>query len=399
MVAGGTRTIASAAERGIIAGEPFAERRTMDRTFPIAPLALIFGIPLASFDAHAQTSSPASFAGQKEGDFVVKSFTFQKGETLPNVKLHYTTLGAPHRNAEGDVDNAVLVLHGTTSTGKTFLSPSLGGQLFGPGQPLDASTYYVILPDGLGRGGSTKPSDGLHAQFPHYGYGDVVTGQYRLMTEGLGIKHLRLILGTSMGGMQAWMWGERYPDAMAAIMPIACQPVEIGGRNMLWRRLIIEAIRTDPDWNDGNYGKQPSHFTHLLPIFNIMTDSPVKLQEQAPTRAKANELYDGFISSYAKVDANDYLYWFESSYDYDPAAELGKIKARVLAVNFADDELNPPEIGVMEREITRVKNGRFVTVPVGPSSRGHQTLSQATTWRNYVTELVGSVTTTPKTAK
>lgn len=338
--------------------------------------------------AGAQTAAP-SYPNQKEDTFVAKDFNFQSGETMPSIKLHYTTVGTPHKNAQGEIDNAVLLLHGTTGTGKNYLSPSLGGQLFGPGQPLDAAKFYLIMPDGIGRGGSSKPSDGMRAKFPKYGYTDVVDGQYRLLTEGLGIKHLRLILGTSMGGMQGWMWGERYPDFMDAIMPIASQPVEVSGRNMLWRRLAIEAIRDDPEWNNGNYEKEPSHFSHFLPIFNIMTESPVRLQEEAPTRAKANALYDGFVANYGKVDANDYLYWVESSYDYNPAPDLEKIKAKLLAVNFADDELNPPELGIMEREIKRLPNGRFVLVPVGDKSHGHMTLTQAAVWKGYVNELLG----------
>lgn len=343
---------------------------------------------LAAVTAHAQTAPPA-YPNQKEADFVVKNFKFQSGETLPELKLHYTTVGTPHRNAQGEIDNAVLLLHGTTGTGKNYLAPSLAGQLFGPGQALDATKYYLIMPDGIGRGGSSKPSDGLHAKFPHYGYLDVVEGQYRLVTEGLGIKRLRLVLGTSMGGMQAWLWGERYPDAMEALIPIASQPVQVSGRNMMWRRLIIEAIRNDPEWNGGEYQKQPSLFVHYLPIFNIMVESPVRLQEQAPTRAKANEVYDGLVANFSKtVDANDYLYWFESSYDYNPAPELEKIKARLLAVNFADDELNPPELGIMEREVPRVKNGRFVMVPAGDKSHGHLSLTQAVLWKGYVAEVL-----------
>jgi homoserine O-acetyltransferase/O-succinyltransferase len=349
--------------------------------------------PSSAQPASAQPSSGAAaptYAGQREGDFVVKDFAFANGAKLPEVRLHYTTLGTPHRDARGEIDNAVLLLHGTTGTGKSFLAPTLGGELFGPGQPLDANTYYVILPDGLGRGGSSKPSDGLRARFPRYGYGDVVTGQYRLVREGLGVKHLRMVLGTSMGGMHAWMWGERYPDAMATILPIACLPEEISGRNLLWRRIVIEAIKTDPDWNEGNYTKQPSHFTRVLPIFNIMTDSAAKLQEQAPTRAKAGELYDNLVAGFSKVDANDYLYWYDSSFDYDPAPQLGKIKAKVLAVNFADDELNPPELGALERSIPRVKSARFVTLPAAPNSRGHQSLSVAALWKRYVVELLGA---------
>jgi homoserine O-acetyltransferase/O-succinyltransferase len=347
---------------------------------------VVFALALS---IHAQTASPPSYPNQKEADFILKNFKFQSGETIPELKLHYTTVGTPHRNAQGETDNAVLLLHGTTGTGKNFLAPSLGGQLFGPGQALDTTKYFLIMPDGIGRGGSSKPSDGLHANFPHYGYLDVVEGQYRLVTEGLGIKRLKLILGTSMGGMQAWMWGERYPDAMDALMPIASQPVQVSGRNMLWRRLVIEAIRNDPDWNGGEYQKQPTHFVHYLPIFNIMVESPVRMQEQAPTRAKANEMYESLMANFAKtIDANDYLYWFESSYDYNPAPELEKIKARLLAVNFADDELNPPELGIMEREVPRVKNGRFVVVPAGDKTRGHMSLTQAVLWKGYVAELL-----------
>jgi homoserine O-acetyltransferase/O-succinyltransferase len=335
-------------------------------------------------------ANPPSYPNQKEDNFIIKDFKFLSGETLPELKLHYTTVGTPHKNTQGEIDNAVLLLHGTTGTGKNFLSASLGGQLFGPGQALEATKYYLIMPDGIGRGGSSKPSDGLHAKFPHYGYLDVVEGQYRLVTEGLGIKRLKLVLGTSMGGMQGWLWGEQHPDAMDAIMPIASQPVEVSGRNMLWRRLVIEAIRNDPDWNNGEYQKQPSHFEHFLPVFNIMTESPVRLQEQAPTRAKANELYDGYVANFGKVDANDFLYWFESSADYNPAPQLDKIKAKLLAVNFADDELNPPELGVMEKEVPKTKNGRFVLIPASDKTRGHQSLTQAVLWKQYVSELLGN---------
>lgn len=369
-------------------------RRFRFLSFAVAGVLFPPGISWAAPPAAAAPAAAApapAFPGQSEGDYVVKDFRFESGAKLPELKLHYTTLGTAHKNEKGEIDNAVLLLHGTTGTGKSFLAPSLGGELFGPGQPLDASRYYLILPDGLGRGGSSKPSDGLRMKFPRYGYGDVVTAQYRLVREGLGVKHLRLVLGTSMGGMQTWIWGERYPDAMDALMPVACLPVELSGRNMLWRRVVIEAIKTDPDWNEGNYTKQPTHFTRALPVFNIMTESASRLQDQAPTRAKADQLYDSLVAGFSKLDANDYLYWYESSYDYDPQAQLGKIKAKVLAVNFADDELNPPELGVMERELPRVKSARFVTVPAGPSSRGHQTLAVAALWKQHIAELLASL--------
>ncbi|TXN22404.1 alpha/beta fold hydrolase [Methylobacterium sp. WL9] len=336
-------------------------------------------------------AAPAAFPNQTEADYVAKDFRFSSGVTLPEVKLHYTTLGTPHTNAQGEVDNAVLVLHGTTGTGKSFLIPSLGPELFGPGAPLDAQRYFVILPDGLGRGGSSKPSDGLKADFPRYGYGDVVEGQYRVVTEGLGLKHLRMVLGTSMGGMQAWMWGERYPAAMDLIMAVASQPIAVSGRNALWRRLLIEGIRNDPDWQGGAYTEQPKHFQKILPIFNIMTESVLGLQKQAPTHADANRLYDTIADGFSgKADANDWLYWFDSTFDYDPYPGLDRITAKVLAVNFADDELNPPQLDVMNPAMARLKDGRFVLVPTSAETHGHQSLRFAKLWKGYLAEFLAS---------
>ncbi|MFL5261087.1 MAG: alpha/beta fold hydrolase [Anaeromyxobacteraceae bacterium] len=345
--------------------------------------------PFAAACALLLAADPAPYPGQKEGDFVAKDFAFARGERLPEVRLHYTTLGTPRRDAEGRVANAVLLLHGTTGTGKNFLAPSLGGELFGPGQPLDATRYYVILPDGLGRGGSSKPSDGLHARFPHYGYGDVVAAQHLLVTKGLGVDHLRAVVGTSMGGMQTWLWGERYPEMMDALMPIASQPIQISGRNLLWRRLVAETIRSDPEWSGGDYASQPRRWTYAVPIFTLMTDSPVRLQRQAPTRKDADAMYDKLVEgARQKLDANDYLYWYESSWDYDPEPDLAKIKARLVAVNFADDEINPAELGVMERLVPKVPNGRFVLVPVSDRTIGHQTLTLAAVWKPYLEELL-----------
>jgi homoserine O-acetyltransferase len=334
---------------------------------------------LRSLAALAET-----YPNQQEADLTITEFRLADGETLSDAKLHYTTLGTARRDAQGEITNAVLLLHGTTGTGKNFLAPSLADELFGKGQPLDAAKYFIILPDGFGRGGSSKPSDGLKGHFPHYGYRDVVEGQHRIVTEGLGIKHLKLVLGTSMGGMQCWMWGETYPDMMDALMPIAAQPVPIAGRNMLWRRLLIEAIRTDPNWHDGDYTTPPTSYTHFVEIAAIMQQSALSLQKDAPTRAAANDYYDKAIGLAAKNDANDLLYWFESSADYDPSADLEKIKAKVLAVNFGDDLLNPPELGVMEAAMKRLKHGRFVLVPGSDKTRGHATLAVASIWGKYV---------------
>ena len=328
-------------------------------------------------------------AAPVEGDYLARGFRFQSGEVLKDVRLHYTTLGSPVRDQDGHVTNAVLLLHGTTGTGARFLAPSFAKELYGPGQPLDASKFYLIMPDGLGRGGSAKPSDGLHARFPKYGYNDVVEAQHLLVTEGLGVDHLRLVLGTSMGGMQTWLWGERYPDMMDALMPIASQPAQISGRNLLWRRLLTEAIRTDPDWKGGEYAVPPTRWASTVPLFTIMADSPVRLQAQAPTYQDANALYDQLVASALKAfDANDYLYWFESSWDYDPGPALERIKAPLIAVNFADDEINPSGLGVLEKAVARIPRGRAVVIPAGPETLGHQTQTKAALWRQYVEELL-----------
>ncbi len=352
--------------------------------------------PAGSTAQNAPSSSPAkpaaaapTYPGQKEGDFVVKELKLQDGEVLPNARLHYTTLGTPRRDGAGHVTNAVLLLHGTTGTGKNFLAPSLAGELFGPGQVLDASRFYIILPDGLGRGGSSKPSDGLRAKFPRYGYNDVVAAHHLLVTQGLGVDHLRAVVGTSMGGMQAWLWGERWPDMMDAIMPVASQPIQISGRNLLWRRIVSETIRHDPGWKGGDYDAPPRNWAYAVPLFLIMTDSPVRLQKQAPTRKEADALYEKTMAeALKKFDANDYLYWYESSWDYDPEPGLGKIKAPLMAVNFADDEINPPDIGVMEKLVPKVPNGKFVLVPESERTIGHQTLTLAAVWKAYLEQLL-----------
>ena len=344
------------------------------------------GILLALLPGTGRSQTPpTAYPDQREADLVVRDFRFADGSTLPELRLHYTTLGTPHRDAAGEIDNAVLVLHGTTGTGRSYLIPTLGPDLFGPGAPLDAARTFVILPDGIGRGGSSKPSDGLRARFPRYGYGDVVEGQHRVVTEGLGIRHLRLVLGTSMGGMQAWMWGERHPGMMDRIMAVASQPIPVSGRNALWRRLLIEGIRNDPDWRGGNYVAQPHHFAKILPIFNIMTESVLGLQGQAPTYPAAVDLFETMAKGYeAKTDANDWLYWFDSSYDYDPSADLERIRARVLAVNFADDELNPPQLDVMTAAVARIPGARFVLIPASADTHGHQSLRFGKLWTSHL---------------
>ena len=353
----------------------------MKRAFMNTFLMVLLALPVLA--------APENRPVPREGDFIARGFRFQNGEVLPELRLHYTTLGTPQRAQDGHVTNAVLMLHGTTGTGKSFLAPSFAAELFGAGQPLDASHYFIIFPDGLGRGGSSKPSDGLRARFPRYGYNDVVAAQRLLVTEGLGVDHLRLVLGTSMGGMQAWMWGERYPDMMDALMPIASQPTQISGRNLLWRRIITEAIRQDPDWQGGDYQTPPTHWVRVMPIFTLMADSAVRLQAQAPTRQEGHALYDRLVAGALKnMDANDCLYWFESSWDYDPEPDLGKIKAQLMAVNFADDLINASELGVAEKLLANVPTGRFVLVPMSSRTIGHQTLSQAVVWKPYLEGLL-----------
>lgn len=359
------------------------------------PPSRILGTIVAAFVAahgSAAWAASAAYPGEKEGDFVVKDFRFQSGETLPEVRLHYTTLGTPRRDSAGRIANAVLLLHGTSSTSRQFFSPTMGAELFGPGQPLDAARYYVIAPDGLGRGGSTKPSDGLHAKFPRYGYADVVNAQHLLVAQGLRVEHLRAVIGTSMGGMHAWMWAERYPDMMDGVMPIACQPIAISGRNLIFRRIVTQAIRNDPSWQEGEYETPPRHWLYTAPLWPMMLESAAHVQAEAPTRQAALELYDRMVENARKnYDANDFLYWVESSWDYDPQPDLGKIKAKVVAVNFADDAINPAELPLVERLVRGVREARFVLVPEGDKTVGHLTLLRAAVWKPFLEELLRSL--------
>jgi homoserine O-acetyltransferase len=331
----------------------------------------------------------ADYPAVISGDYVLRDFHFQCGETQAELRLHYRTVGQPHRDAQGIVRNAVLVLHGTTGSGGNFIRPEFAGELFGKGQPLDAERYYMILPDGIGHGHSSKPSDGLHAHFPHYGYRDMVAAQYRLVTEGLNINHLRLVMGTSMGGMHTWVWGETHPQFMDALMPLASLPTQISGRNRVWRRMIIDAIRIDPDWHDGEYQVQPPGLRVAAEVLYFMGNNPVQRQKAAPTLAQADQLLDASVAETVRThDANDVLYALEASQDYDPGPDLGQIQAPLLAINFADDLINPPELGILEREIKRVPHGKAIVIPMSDRTRGHGTHTLAAVWKDRLVKFL-----------
>jgi homoserine O-acetyltransferase len=324
-----------------------------------------------------------------EGDFVVRDFAFDTGERLPELRLHYRTLGRVHRGADGRVDNAVLVLHGTGGSGRGFLSDNFAGVLFGPDQLLDQARYFLILPDGIGHGGSSKPSDGLHARFPRYGYRDMVRAQHLLVTEGLKVDHLRLVMGTSMGGMHTWLWGETYPGFTDALLPLASLPAQIAGRNRMMRRMVIDSIRGDPEWNGGEYQSQPRGLTAAMYTLLFMTSSPLQWQKAAPTRDDADRFFDEQVHSrLATADANDVLYQFDASRDYDPGPALETIVAPLVAINSADDQVNPPELGILEREIQRVRRGRAVLLPISDQTRGHGTHSWPVLWQEHLAALL-----------
>ncbi len=344
-------------------------------------------IPMLFVMAYAARA--ANYPPPTPGDFVIHNFRFKSGETLPELKLHYMTIGAPVRDGSGVVRNAVLILHGTGGSGQQFLREQFANVLFEAGQLLDATRYFIILPDGIGHGQSSKPSDGLHAKFPHYTYDDMVLAHHRLLTERLGVNHLRLVMGTSMGGMQTWVWGEAYPDFMDALMPLASLPVQIAGRNRMQRRMIMDAIRNDPEWNNGEYRTQPRGLTAANYILMIMGSSPLQMQKQAATRDAADKLLEERVRAMAaQTDANDLLYQVDASREYDPSPKLESIKVPLLAINSADDEINPPGLGIMEREIRRVKRGRFVLLPITDQTRGHGTHTLAAVWKQYLAELL-----------
>jgi homoserine O-acetyltransferase len=335
----------------------------------------------------APASSPA--VQPTEHDYTIKDFTFQNGQALPELRMHYRTFGTPQKDTQGVVRNAVLVMHGTGGTGAQFIGRNFAGELFGPGQLLDSSKYFIVLPDDIGHGKSSKPSDGLHAKFPNYGYIDMIEAEHRLLVEGMGVNHLRLVMGTSMGGMHTWLWGERFPDFMDALMPLASLPTQIAGRNRVWRRVIIDAIRHDPEWKNGDYTTEPQSLRTAAQMLWLVGSNPIIRQRQAPTMAAVDKEIDDYVANYFRTgDANNILYALEASHDYDPLPNLEKIKAPLLAVNSADDLINPPELGILEKEIKRVPHGKAVVIPLSGKTVGHGTHTMAAVWKDYLAQLL-----------
>jgi homoserine O-acetyltransferase len=346
-------------------------------------LASLLSIVAANFAFAADYPTPT------EGDFTIRDFKFTSGEALPELRVHYRTLGKPEKDAQGKTTNAVLIMHGTTGSGAQFIRPEFAGELFGKDQPLDATKFFIVLPDGIGHGKSSKPSDGMRAKFPHYGYLDMIDADYRLLTDGLGVNHARLVMGTSMGGMHTWLWGELHPDFMDALMPLASLPTQISGRNRGWRRTVIDTIRNDPAWNSGEYKTQPPSLRTAAQMLWFMSSNPVLRQKEAPTLAKTDEVLDKFVEQIVKADdANDVLYAIEASHDYDPGPNLEKIRVPLLAINSADDLINPPELGILEREIKRVPHGRAILIPMSDKTRGHGSHTIAALWKDELVKLL-----------
>jgi homoserine O-acetyltransferase/O-succinyltransferase len=343
--------------------------------FSRATLSAVFA--MTSFAALA-----ADYPAPKQGDWIAKDFKFHTGETMPELRLHYTTIGEPN-------GQPVLVLHGSGGSAATMLTPGFAGELFGPGQPLDALKYYIIIPDGLGHGQSSKPSDGMKTAFPKYDYEDMVDAQYRLVKEGLGIKHLRLVLGNSMGGMHTWIWGVKYPHFMDALVPMAAQPTAMAARNWMLRRMMIETIRNDPDYNGGNYSAPPRMMKYAVNAYQIASGGgTLGYQTLAPTTAKADKLVDDRLATPVAADANDFVYQWEASHDYDPSGGMERIEAMLLAINAADDERNPPETGVTDAALKRVRNGRLYLIPASTETRGHLTTGNAAFYKQQLLELL-----------
>jgi len=349
-------------------------------------LAVGLSLSLAA-PAHAEDTTPLKSV---EGDYIVKNFKFSDGETLPQLRLHYTTLGKPARNAKGEVTNAVLILHGTGGSGHQFFRPQFANVLFKPGGLLDPAKYYIILPDDIGHGKSSKPSDGLHARFPHYGYEDMVEGEYLLVTKGLNVNHLRLVMGTSMGCMHSFMWAEEHPDFVDAAMPLACLPIQIAGRNRMWRKMVTDAIVDDPAWHGGDYKSEPQMALRAASdILVIAGSAPLPMQLDYPTANRADAALDEHVKDYMdEMDANDLLYQVAASGDYDPSKNLGKIACDVMWVNSGDDFINPPDLGIAQKMVKEIKHGRFVLIPAGPGTHGHGTHTWAALWQNDLAELL-----------
>jgi homoserine O-acetyltransferase len=354
----------------------------------IAIATVVLAVPAGP--ARAQSSAAQATAAPVEADYVARDFKFETGETLPALSLHYRTLGTPRRDASGVVRNAVLILHGTGGTGAAFLSRTFGGELFGAGQLLDASRYFIVMPDGIGHGKSSKPSDGMHARFPKYTYGDMVRAQHLMLTDGLKVNHLKLVLGTSMGAMHCWVWGEVFPDFVDGLVPLASVPTQIAGRNRVMRKMIMDSITQDPAWNGGDYSSQPRQgLAGAINLLMMMTSSPLQWHKSGATRDAADSWYaDQVKSRTASTDANDMLYQFNASRNYDPSANLEKISAAVLAINSADDVVNPPELGLMEKLMPRVTRGRYVLIPTSDQTRGHGTHSLPAIWGKHLAEFL-----------
>jgi homoserine O-acetyltransferase len=351
---------------------------------------ITIGCLLLTLSSALSQSNPSSLPAPAESDFVLHDFHFKSGEILPEVRMHYYTFGKLAKNASGKTSNAVLVLHGTGGSGRQFLRPEFSGALFGPGQLLDVNRYFVILPDNIGHGKSSKPSDGMHAHFPQYDYDDMMKAQHELLEKGLGVNHLRLIMGTSMGCMHSWVWGETYPEFMDALMPLACLPVQIGGRNRIWRKMVIDGIRQDPEWKNGDYATEPRAALQIAADFLLIAGSaPRVMQKKYGTRDEADQYLDDFEKrETSSLDANDLLYAVNASRNYDPSPNLDKITAPVMFINSADDFINPPELGIAEREIKKVRRGRFVLLPISDQTHGHGTHTDAAVWQRYLKELL-----------
>jgi len=351
------------------------------RARPSFALVLLLALALPAF--------AAEYPAPVEGTLTLTDFRFQSGAVLPELRLHYRTIGTPQRGPDGEITNAVLIVHGTTGSSASLLRNEFAGELFREGGVLDATRYYIVLPDALGHGRSSKPSDGLRARFPRYGYLDMVEAQRRLLVDGLGVRHLRLVMGTSMGGMHTWLWGGLHPDFMDALLPLASLPTQISGRNRAWRRTLMDAITRDPGWKGGDYEVQPAGLRTAGAMLFLMTSNSVLRQQEAPTLAAADAVFDKYLEAFvARSDANDVLYQVQASYDYDPAPLLGRIKAPLVAINFADDLINPPELGLLERGVAAMPGGRAITIPAGSETVGHGSHTIARVWQEHLRELM-----------